>query len=225
MKAVVARSFERIHRANLVGMGVLPLQFRGADSWQSLGTDRRREVRRGARRRAQAAAGRDAGDPPRRRHRTRTPRCCCASTRRSRSTTTSTAASCPSCCASCWRLDSTWQAADQRLTKRRCPSRASAFEPVPSVALSHRDQGAQPCLVGLTIVFENSSHLYPMEMFEVTTTAPAASGAAWARWPRWSLDQLAINEWAIGARRCCRPRGRPGPRTGAAPDRDRLRTR
>jgi aconitate hydratase len=36
IKAVVARSFERIHRANLVGMGVLPLQFRGADSWQTL---------------------------------------------------------------------------------------------------------------------------------------------------------------------------------------------
>jgi len=37
IKAVVARSFERIHRANLVGMGVLPLQFLGSDSWQSLG--------------------------------------------------------------------------------------------------------------------------------------------------------------------------------------------
>lgn len=37
IKAVVARSYERIHRANLVGMGVLPLQFRGTDSWQSLG--------------------------------------------------------------------------------------------------------------------------------------------------------------------------------------------
>jgi len=37
IKAVVARSYERIHRANLVGMGVLPLQFRGSDSWQSLG--------------------------------------------------------------------------------------------------------------------------------------------------------------------------------------------
>ncbi|GAA6120126.1 aconitate hydratase [Acidovorax sp. FG27] len=37
IKAVVARSFERIHRSNLVGMGVLPLQFRGDDSWQSLG--------------------------------------------------------------------------------------------------------------------------------------------------------------------------------------------
>ena len=37
IKAVVAKSFERIHRSNLVGMGVLPLQFKGADSIQSLG--------------------------------------------------------------------------------------------------------------------------------------------------------------------------------------------
>ncbi|MBK9245716.1 MAG: aconitate hydratase AcnA [Burkholderiales bacterium] len=37
VKAVVARSFERIHRSNLVGMGVLPLQFKGDDSAASLG--------------------------------------------------------------------------------------------------------------------------------------------------------------------------------------------
>jgi aconitate hydratase len=37
IKAVVARSFERIHRSNLIGMGVLPLQFKGTDSWQTLG--------------------------------------------------------------------------------------------------------------------------------------------------------------------------------------------
>jgi aconitate hydratase len=36
VKAVIARSFERIHRSNLVGMGVLPLQFLGQDSVQSL---------------------------------------------------------------------------------------------------------------------------------------------------------------------------------------------
>ncbi len=36
IKAVVAKSFERIHRSNLVGMGVLPLQFKPKDSWQSL---------------------------------------------------------------------------------------------------------------------------------------------------------------------------------------------
>jgi aconitate hydratase len=37
IKAVVARSFERIHRSNLVGMGVLPLQFKQGESWESLG--------------------------------------------------------------------------------------------------------------------------------------------------------------------------------------------
>jgi aconitate hydratase len=37
VKAVIAKSFERIHRSNLVGMGVLPLQFRGEDSVRSLG--------------------------------------------------------------------------------------------------------------------------------------------------------------------------------------------
>jgi aconitate hydratase len=37
VKAVVARSFERIHRSNLVGMGVLPCQFKGTDSAESLG--------------------------------------------------------------------------------------------------------------------------------------------------------------------------------------------
>ncbi len=36
IRAVIAKSFERIHRSNLVGMGVLPLQFIGNDSWQSL---------------------------------------------------------------------------------------------------------------------------------------------------------------------------------------------
>ena len=39
VKAVVARSFERIHRSNLVGMGVLPLQFIGEDGWERLGLD------------------------------------------------------------------------------------------------------------------------------------------------------------------------------------------
>jgi aconitate hydratase len=39
VKAVIARSFERIHRSNLVGMGVLPCQFKGADSAASLNID------------------------------------------------------------------------------------------------------------------------------------------------------------------------------------------
>jgi len=37
VKAVIAKSFERIHRSNLVGMGVLPCQFKGSDTLDSLG--------------------------------------------------------------------------------------------------------------------------------------------------------------------------------------------
>jgi aconitate hydratase len=39
VKAVIAQSFERIHRSNLVGMGVLPLQFKEGESAQSLNFD------------------------------------------------------------------------------------------------------------------------------------------------------------------------------------------
>ena len=39
VKAVIAESFERIHRSNLVGMGVLPLQFRDGENAQTLGLD------------------------------------------------------------------------------------------------------------------------------------------------------------------------------------------
>ncbi|WP_044480162.1 aconitate hydratase AcnA [Paenibacillus antibioticophila] len=39
VKAVIAESFERIHRSNLVGMGVLPLQFQEGHGWQTLGID------------------------------------------------------------------------------------------------------------------------------------------------------------------------------------------
>ncbi|MBD5781790.1 aconitate hydratase AcnA [Pelagicoccus sp. NFK12] len=39
VKAVVARSYERIHRSNLIGMGVLPLEFFDGQSAQSLGLD------------------------------------------------------------------------------------------------------------------------------------------------------------------------------------------
>ena len=37
VRAVVAQSFERIHRSNLVGMGVVPLVFEEGTSWQTLG--------------------------------------------------------------------------------------------------------------------------------------------------------------------------------------------
>ena len=50
IKAVVAKSFERIHRSNLVGMGVLPLQFKPGQGWESLGLegDERIDIKLGA---------------------------------------------------------------------------------------------------------------------------------------------------------------------------------
>ena len=39
IKAIIAESYERIHRSNLVGMGALPLVFKNGDSWQGLGLD------------------------------------------------------------------------------------------------------------------------------------------------------------------------------------------
>ncbi len=39
VRAVIAESFERIHRSNLIGMGVLPLQFKAGESAASLGLD------------------------------------------------------------------------------------------------------------------------------------------------------------------------------------------
>ncbi len=39
VKAVICESFERIHRSNLIGMGVVPLQFPAGQTWASLGLD------------------------------------------------------------------------------------------------------------------------------------------------------------------------------------------
>jgi aconitate hydratase len=44
VKAVITESFERIHRSNLIGMGVLPLQFPAGETWASLGLDGTEEI-------------------------------------------------------------------------------------------------------------------------------------------------------------------------------------
>ena len=40
VKAVLAESYERIHRSNLIGMGVLPLQYPAGETAETLGSDR-----------------------------------------------------------------------------------------------------------------------------------------------------------------------------------------
>ena len=58
VKAVIAESFERIHRSNLVNMGVLPLQFKAGRVGRQPGPDRPRSVRADGRRRRAAPARR-----------------------------------------------------------------------------------------------------------------------------------------------------------------------
>ena len=100
VRAVIAESFERIHRSNLIGMGVLPLQFPAGESAESLGLTGEETFDVGdledgeaksvtVTRPARAAARRSSSMQP------------CGSTPRTRSTTSATAASCrPSCATS-----------------------------------------------------------------------------------------------------------------------------
>ncbi len=59
VRAVIAVSYERIHRSNLVGMGVLPLEFTDGPDLAIARTDRRRVVRHSRTRRPPAAAEHD----------------------------------------------------------------------------------------------------------------------------------------------------------------------
>ena len=61
VRAVIAESYERIHRSNLVGMGILPLQFLPGDNAEQAGPDRRRDLRDG--RPAGGAVGELRGRP------------------------------------------------------------------------------------------------------------------------------------------------------------------
>ena len=106
VRAVVAESFERIHRSNLVGMGILPLQFLDGRSRRNPRPYRRRDFRhhRPDRCAGKFRAGQD-GEGARHQARRRcdwssTPRC--ASTPRRKCCTTSTVAFCSTCCGGCW---------------------------------------------------------------------------------------------------------------------------
>ena len=99
IRFVIAESYERIHRSNLVGMGVLPLQFPDGESVESLGlkgdeTFDLAPLEDGARELHVTATPAGGGT---RSSSTRA----CASTRRTSGSTTATAGSCTSCCAGC----------------------------------------------------------------------------------------------------------------------------
>ena len=107
VRAVIAESYERIHRSNLVGMGVLPLQFKPGETAESLGPDRRGSLRhrragRGARQGFRPGQTDHRAGAQGRRQRARRSRRWCASIRRRRCFTTSMAAFCSMCCGNCW---------------------------------------------------------------------------------------------------------------------------
>ena len=94
VRAVIAESFERIHRSNLVGMGVLPLQFPEGENAESLGLTGEEEY-------SITGLGDGVGQGGHRaRGRQGVHRRACGSTPPRRSSTTGTAGSCRSCCAS-----------------------------------------------------------------------------------------------------------------------------
>ncbi len=100
VRAVIAESFERIHRSNLVGMGVLPLQFLAGQNRESLGLtgfeDLLARRHSGSRRRGgQSARARSSPTAAR-----RPSKWWCASIRRRKPNTIATAAFCRTWCAS-----------------------------------------------------------------------------------------------------------------------------
>ena len=100
VKAVIAESFERIHRSNLVGMGVIPLEFTGGDDRRTLGLKGDETISIGGLAGRSEAARRGAGDDHlRRRHGCARSGSGAGSIPRSRSSTSRTAACCTTCCA------------------------------------------------------------------------------------------------------------------------------
>ncbi len=68
VKAVIAESFERIHRSNLVGMGVLPLVFKNGEDRKSLGITGDEIIDILGLEDIKPRQMLETGDPPRRRH-------------------------------------------------------------------------------------------------------------------------------------------------------------
>ena len=104
VRAVITESFERIHRSNLIGMGVIPLQFPAGESAASLKLDGTEtfditgieELNSGKTPKTVKVTATKSDGPPRS---SSTPSS--ASTPPARPTTTATAASCSTCCATC----------------------------------------------------------------------------------------------------------------------------
>ena len=135
VRAVIAESYERIHRSNLIGMGVLPLQYTAGENAESLGLTGAETFT------IEGIAG--GGSVPReltvRRRRRRASRSRSASTPPASRATTSTAGSCRSSCARC---------SSPYATAPRSPARGRGAARVSGEALAQPEQddrgGDQP---------------------------------------------------------------------------------
>ncbi len=118
VRAVIAETFERIHRSNLVGMGVLPLQFKDGQSWQRLGLTGDETVTiRGLtalKPRQKLAVSITSADG-----KTQDIEVLCRIDTEEELTTTRTAASCRSCCATWRALPEVNRSADERFGAAR----------------------------------------------------------------------------------------------------------
>ncbi len=138
IKAVVVESFERIHRSNLVGMGVLPLTFKDGVDPAHAGPDGRRDHRHRGPGDHHAAHGPDHAHPPRRRHDGRGAADVPRRYRSTRSNTTATAASCSTCCAG-------WRRPPEKQGQGPCPwTPPRAGRPFDPLLRVSRSRGAPP---------------------------------------------------------------------------------
>ena len=131
VRAVIAESYERIHRSNLIGMGVLPLQYPAGENAESLGLTGTETFSisgvDGAQRRRHPADGHGHGDQ-RGRLGVELRRASCGSTPPARPTTTATAASSSTSCARSSRADRAGSSTGAfPLPTRGCPE----FRPSP----------------------------------------------------------------------------------------------
>ena len=157
VRAVIAESYERIHRSNLIGMGVLPLQYPQGESRESLGLTGEEEFTI----RGLADVSDETGDDRGAGRGQDASRRWCASTRQARPSTSGTAGSCRTCCVRCssgdrqrrCRLAARDRAADRPGGRRRCSPRAARTSSVaatkssPTDVVTAMDQASEALIV------------------------------------------------------------------------------
>ena len=120
VRAVIAESFERIHRSNLVGMGVLPLQFLPGERRETLGLTGTETFTVGNVADACNVGARRRYGPWRLTERKRSSRRSCGSILPRKSNTSGTAAFCRTCCGSSRQMPSLLRCRCSRLFRAQC---------------------------------------------------------------------------------------------------------